>query len=58
MAQKEKLKSFIVGFRLGAMPKIRKFMMPGKHHHKGKYWFDHYDEQLLKQIRDYKRRNT
>ena len=58
MAKKEKLKQFIVGFRLGAMPKTKKFMMPGKHYKRGPYWFDHYNEGLLAQIRDYKRRNT
>ena len=58
MAKTEKLKHFIVGFRLGAMPKVKKFMMPGKHHERGPYWFDHYNEGLLAQIRDYRRRNT
>jgi|TARA_R110002012_G_scaffold274748_3_gene461119 hypothetical protein len=58
MARTEKLKHFIVGFRLGAMPKVKEFMMPGKHHKRGPYWFDHYNEGLLAQIRDYRRRNT
>ena len=58
MSSKEKLKSFVVGFRLGAIPKAKEFMMPGKHHKRGPYWFDHYNEGLLAQIRDYQRRNS
>ena len=58
MSNKEKLESFIVGFRLGAMPKTKKFMMPGKHHLKGKSWFDNYNEDLLSQIRDHRYRNS
>ena len=58
MAKTEKLKSFIVGFRLGAMPKAKEYMMPGRHYMKGPSWFDHYNESLLAQIRDYKHKNT
>ena len=58
MSSKKQLKSFVVGFRLGAMPKAKEFMMPGKHYMKGPSWFDHYNVNLLAQIRDYQRRNS